>query len=546
MNIFIGGAWPYANGSLHIGHLSALLGGDVLARYYRLKGDKVLYVSGSDCHGTPITLRAKKEGVEPGIISNRFHQEFSDCFNRLGFSYDHYGRTDSEDHKTFVKEFFQNLYSSGALYDKQTDQAYCPACSQFLPDRFVTGTCPECGKPARGDQCDNCGSLLDPSQLHERKCGICSQEPQFKPTRHLFISLSKYEDTIKEWVSKSEGWRSNAIGMTLRYLNEGLKDRAVTRDIDWGISVPVEGFENKKIYVWVEAVLGYLSASKKAAQDIGYSFEDFWHRLDGSLHYYIHGKDNIPFHSVILPGLLLAAGGYKLPDRIISSEYETLEGKKISTSGNWAVWVPYLLKKYDPDSIRFFFISNGPEKKDSDFSWNEFIQSHNTELVNQFGNLVNRSLVFLNKSYCLNVPSGTLDSEIESLIESTYHTCGKAIEYGNFRDALDKVLALVRFGNRYFDEQKPWITIKEDSDKCSQTLFNLVQVIVNLSVLFEPFIPFASKKLRELLNVTGTPKWEPAYIPSDASLNEPYILFNRLDKKLAEEELNKLISARQC
>lgn len=540
MNIFIGGAWPYANGSLHIGHLSALLGGDVLARYYRLKGDRVIYVSGSDCHGTPIALRAKKEGVAPEVISGRFHAEFEDCFKRLGFSYDHYGRTDSEQHKAFVRKFFQELYDKGALYEKQIEQAYCPVCRQFLPDRFVTGTCPKCGKPARGDQCDHCGSLLDPSQLEGRKCGICGEEPRFRPTRHLFISLSEYEETIREWVSESDGWRSNAIGMTLSYLNEGLKDRAVTRDIDWGIDVPVEGFEDKKIYVWVEAVLGYLSASKKAAQDIGYDYDDFWCDSDNSLHYYIHGKDNIPFHSVILPGLLLAAGGLKLPDRIISSEYETLEGRKISTSGNWAVWVPYLLENYHPDSIRFFFINNGPEKKDSDFSWNAFIQCHNTELVNQFGNLVNRTLVFLKKSYGLTVPEGVLRSDIKQLIENTYIACGRSIEEGNFRDALEKVLDLVRYGNRYFDEEKPWITIKEDSDKCSTTLFNLVQIIVNLAVLFEPFIPFASNKLRELLNFADGLKWVPAYIPSEAMINEPSILFERLDKKLAEEELKKL------
>ncbi len=549
MNIFIGGAWPYANGSLHIGHLSALLGGDVLARYYRLKGEKVLYVSGSDCHGTPITLRARKEGVEPASISKRYHSEFKDCFERLGFSYDYYGHTDSEDHKAFVQGFFKNLYEKGALYETQTEQAFCPRCSQFLPDRFVTGSCPHCGKAAKGDQCDHCGSLLDPVSLQGRKCGLCGEEPQFRRTSHLFLPLSQYEERIREWVSHANSWRANAIGMTLRYLNEGLKDRAVTRDIDWGIQVPVEGYEVKKIYVWVEAVLGYLSASKRAALDQNLNLEDFWGKESDTRHYYIHGKDNIPFHSVILPALLMAKGGLKLPDTLLSSEYETLEGKKISTSGNWAVWVPYLLEHYDPDAIRFFFIANGPEKRDSDFSWNEFIQCHNIELVNQFGNLVNRTLVFIKKNYGLKIPRGHVSPSIKSILESTYKTCGNAIEEGSFREALEAVVNLVRFGNRYFDEQKPWITLSESPEECAQTLYNLIQIIANLTVLFEPFIPFATHKLRELLNLhdnvgAGT-GWKPFYPLPEQSLSEPYILFTRLDKKLVREETERLLTSQR-
>lgn len=543
MTIFIGGAWPYANGSLHIGHLSSLLSGDILARYHRLKGDQVLYVSGSDCHGTPISLRARKEGVEPQAISTRYHQEFDTCFRKLGFSYDHFGYTDSEEHIAFVKEFIRDLYTSGCLYETQTDQTYCPKCGQFLPDRFVTGLCPHCKKPARGDQCDDCGSLLDPSQLIERRCGICGEEPEVRPARHLFIPLSRYEEKIKKWVSEARGWRSNAVGMTCRYLNEGLPDRAVTRDIDWGIDVPVEGYEEKKIYVWVEAVLGYLSGSLWAAREKGFSFDDFWNEAKPSRHYYVHGKDNIPFHSVILPALLLAKGGLKLPDRIISSEYETLEGRKISTSGNWAIWIPTLLERYDPDTIRYFFIANGPEKKDSDFSWNEFIGCHNTELVNQFGNLVNRTLVFLKKSYALKVPQGNWESEIKAAVENTYTACSKAIEDGAFREALDAVSSLVRLGNRYFDEQKPWVTIKEDPSACSQTLFNLIQLIANLTVLFEPFIPFAAEKLCGFLGITpSNRKWESLFIPSGQQLEEPALLFERLDKKLAQEELERLLS----
>ncbi len=557
MKILIGGAWPYANGSLHIGHLSSLLGGDILARYYRLKGDTVCYVSGSDCHGTPITLRARKEGVSPGDISGRYHAEFSESFKRLGFSYDYYGHTDSDSHKAFVQDFFKALHNRGQLYEKEVAQTFCHRCNQFLPDRFVVGKCPHCGKDARGDQCDHCGSLLDPAQLLERRCAACGEEPSFKPSRHLFLPLSRFEEAIKAILENAVGWRQNAIGLTKRYLDEGLKDRAATRDIDWGVAVPVEGFEDKKIYVWVEAVLGYLSTCGAWCREKGLPFEDFWGAAqDDLIHYYIHGKDNIPFHTVILPSLLLAHGGLKLPDRIISSEYETLEGRKISTSGNWAVWVPYLLDHYHPDTIRYYFIANGPEKKDADFSWQEFYHSHNADLVGQFGNLVNRCLVFIQKSFGGKVPEGKPDHRICELISDTYGQCGLLIEQGAFRDALSQVFGLIRHANKYFDEQKPWVTIREDPAHCANTLYNCVQIIANLTVLLQPFIPFSLRNLNAQLNIENTEgealayhrnevpqgnRWQPFHLPCGHPLSEPRVLFERLDKNQAEEEKKKLL-----
>ena len=339
----------------------------------------------------------------------------------------------------------------------------------------------------------------------------------------------------------SQGWRANAVGLTKRYLDEGLQDRAATRDIDWGVDVPIEGFENKKIYVWLEAVLGYLSGCKEWCSGSGIDFDDMWDSASRDLrHYYVHGKDNIPFHTVILPVLLLAHGGLKLPDIIISSEYETLEGRKISTSGNWAVWVPYLLTRYQPDSIRYFFIANGPERKDSDFSWEEFVNGHNSDLLGQFGNLVNRTLIFIKKSFGLKIPTGRIDSEIQARIEDAYRSCGEFIEQGSFRDAFQVVFSLVRFTNKYFDEEKPWITIKEIPENCASVLFNCVQIISNLSVLFEPFIPFSCNKIKEMLNISVS-GWEPVYLEAGCSLGEPEILFERLDKKIASEEREKLL-----
>ncbi len=537
MDVFIGGAWPYANGSLHIGHIAALLPGDILARYFRLKGHNVCYVSGSDCHGTPIQIRANKEGVSPEQIANHYHNDFKECFDKLGFSYDLYNQTNDPYHNSFVQEFFTNLLNSGYIYKRTIEQAYCESCNQFLPDRFVVGKCPNCGNSAKGDQCDVCGSLLEPTNLVDRKCGICGKSPVFKASEHFFLALSKLEDFIKEYIYNSKGWRSNAIGMSQRYIDEGLRDRAVTRDLEWGISVPVEGFEGKKIYVWVEAVLGYLSASKKWTQTKGSDWKTLW--SDNSLHYYVHGKDNIPFHTIILPALLKAHGNLHLPDRIISSEYMTLEGRKISTSQNWAVWIPYLLKRYNPDSIRYFFIANGPEKRDTDFSWREFINSHNGELLGAYGNLVNRSLVFIQKSFDSRVPEGQCNPDIRKSLVELYATAESLIEHGNFKEAIDTIFSFIRSANKYFDEEQPWITAKDNVTKCKDTLHTCVQIIANLSILLEPFLPVSSSKVQNMLKLE-TSDWKYTEVASGSDLGTVSILFERIDKMTIEEETERL------
>jgi len=537
MNIFIGGAWPYANGSLHIGQIAALLPGDILARYFRLKGEKVCYVSGSDCHGTPIQLKAKKEGITPASIADRYHSEFSECFKRLGFSYDLYNRTDDQFHKDFVQDFFLDLNSSGYLYKKRVDQAYCNKCIQFLPDRFVVGFCPHCGSIARGDQCDTCGSLLDPTLLNERKCSICGESPVFNPSEHFFLSLSKLEPFICAYLGSAKGWRINAVNLSQRYVLEGLKDRAVTRDLELGIDVPVYGFEGKKIYVWVEAVLGYLSASKKWALQKGKDWEGFWN--GDCLHYYVHGKDNIPFHSIILPALLEAHGDLHFPDKIISSEYLTLEGRKISTSQNWAIWVPYILENYDPDSIRYFLISNGPEKRDTDFSWREFINSHNGELLGAYGNFVNRTLVFLQKSFASIIPQGKLNSAISNSLIDLFPRIGSLIEQGSFKDSLDSIFSFIRSVNKYFDEEQPWVSVSNNIEKCKDTLYTCVQIISNLSILLEPFLPFSSYKVRGFLNIDKF-DWGCIKVEGGSEIKNIERLFERIDKKVIEEEEQKL------
>ena len=537
MKVFIGGAWPYANGSLHIGHVAALLPGDILARYFRLKGSQVCYVSGSDCHGTPIQLRARQEGRSPQAIADYYHKEFEACFKELGFSYDLYNRTDDSYHKEFVSGFFHKLLDSGYIYRKTVEQAFCPACHQFLPDRFVIGSCPTCGSTARGDQCDSCGNLLDPGLLDNRKCSICQVTPIFKPSEHFFLALSHLEEFIQNYVNNSQGWRTNALRLSQRYLNEGLQDRAVTRDLDWGIDVPLDGYKGKKIYVWVEAVLGYLSASRKWALNNNANWTDFW--SEQSVHYYVHGKDNIPFHTIILPALLKAYGGLHLPDRIISSEYCTLEGRKISTSENWAVWIPDLLKRYHPDSIRYFFTINGPEKRDTNFSWQEFILRHNSELLGAFGNFVHRSLVFLQKYYSNRVPQGQCDKGFETAIQELYTQVGAYIEAGRFKKSLEEIFTFVRAANKYFDEQQPWLSIQEKPEQCADTLYTCLQVILNLSNILEPFLPFSCQKIRKMLGIEKA-CWQYRQISSESVLSNVEILFERIDKERINEEIDNL------
>lgn len=535
--ILIGGAWPYANGSLHIGHIASLLPGDVLARYHRAIGDHVYFVSGSDCHGTPVAIRAKKEGRTPQEISDHYHEEFKECFDKLGFSYDVYTKTSAAAHKHFVQEFHKKLYQNDYVYEKEVPQAYCETCDTFLADRFVVGKCPECGEDARGDQCDVCGTVLEPENLLEPACAICGKPVSFRNSEHLYIAISKLEDQLKKLVADHPEWRKNAIAFTNRYISEGLRDRALTRDLDWGISVPKENYESKTIYIWAENVLGYLSASKVAADKKDGDFEALWG--ENAKHYYVHGKDNIPFHTIILPALLIANDAkWHLPDQIVSSEYLTLEGRKISTSQNYALWVKDLLQRYEPDSIRYYFLANGPEKKDADFSWREYVHCHNGELLGAYGNFINRSLSFINKYWNGIVPDGTYNPEIYKELEQLYVTTGKLIEKGSFKDALRTLFDFIRAANKFFDTEQPWVTRTNNETACKNTLYQCVQIIANLAVLLYPFLPFSSGKVCGWLNIDHN--WEPHSVPAGYQLPEIEILFQRIDKKVIEEESEKL------
>jgi methionyl-tRNA synthetase len=429
------------------------------------------------------------------------------------------------------------MYGGKYIYEQEAPQAFCERCNTALADRFVIGRCPECNEQARGDQCDACGNVLDPDNLIKPQCSICGNSVIFRSTKHLFIATSKLENELTAYLDSRPHWRKNAIAFTRRYINEGLRDRAVTRDLDWGIDVPKDGYEDKKIYIWAENVLGYLSMSKVVAEQRGENYDDLWG--DDSRHYYVHGKDNIPFHTIILPSLMLANGGsWKLPDDIISSEFVTLEGRKISTSQNWAIWVKDIVDRYNPDSIRYFIFANGPEKRDADFTWREFVNSHNGELLGAYGNFVNRTLAFVHKYFNAAVPEGSLRPDISRKISELYIVVGKLIEGGNLKEAIDTIFEFVRFGNKYFDTEKPWEARNTNMKSCSDTLYNCVQIIANLAVLLEPFLPFSSEKIIQWLSIENG--WSVKNVPVGFSISVPEILFERLDKKIVDEELERL------
>ncbi len=523
-NIVIGGAWPYANSSLHLGHLAALLPGDVLARYYRENGDNVIYVSGTDCHGTPITQRAKKEGRTAKEIAEEYHNEFVKTFKNIGFTYDLYGKTEDECHKRTVQKMLERMYKNGYIYEKADRQPFCDHCNRFLADRELTLTCPSCGKQCKGDQCD-CGYIPTEEDLDGATCVECGEKVHLRDNKNLYLALSKLQPQIEEYFNKnSNNWRLNSKRETEKYIKEGLRDRAVTRDLDWGVDVTIPGYENKKMYVWIEAVLGYITMTQKYCAEKGLDWKKFW-KNDESKIYMIHGKDNIIFHSIILPALLIAMDdNYKLPDVMISSEYLNIDYEKISKSKGNGITIDDMIKDYDVDTLRYFLIANGPEKRDSNFSINEYVTIHNSEITNKYGNLVNRTLNFKGLD-C--VPNGQMNPEIEKKIDKTYKEAGDDIENGEFKKATLVIMHLVEEGNKYYDSRKPWEQINNDEAEFNDTIYTCINLIANLSNLYEPFMPNSSRKIREYL---GLEKgiWQKVIINPNTKIADVKPLFARI------------------
>ena len=553
--IFIGVAWPYANGPLHMGHIAGCyLAADIFARYHRMKGNEVLMVSGSDAHGTPITIRADQEGVEPSVILDRYHAQFLDTWQRLGITFDLFTTTHTENHQRVVQDIFRRLQEQDYIYADTMLLAHCAGCSRFLPDRYVEGTCPHCGNDrARGDQCDNCGHTLDPIELVAPRCSICGDTPDFRDSEHFFLRLSAFEKPLLDWIGDKEFWRPNVANSTRGFLQGGLKDRAISRDLTWGVPLPMEGYEGKRIYVWFEAVIGYLSAAVEWAERSGKpdAWEDFW-KDDNTKAYYFIGKDNIPFHSIIWPAMIMAYGGLNLPYDVPANEFLSLENRKFSTSQNWALWVPDYLDRYDPDPLRYMLSINMPETGDTDFSWNEFVRRNNDELVATYGNLVNRVLRFTYRNFDGQVPVDAAppeDAEI-TLLESARQAMAdvdSSLYHTRFRAGISRAFALAQESNRYLDSRAPWQSIKTDRADAARSLGAAIQVLNCLKVILSPYLPFTSQKVHEFLGFDGDVSAEPwdfdslvGNIKPGAPLRNPSALYTKLDAAVAEQEAEQL------
>lgn len=541
MNIIVGISWPFANGDLHIGHAASSLPGDVIARYHRLKGNPVIMVSGSDCHGTPIDVKALQEGKKAKDIVDVCHSAFLKDFKELGFSFDLYNRTDDPYHKDFVKEQFQKYYENGYLYEKREEQLYCTHCQMFLADRYIVGVCPKCGASIKGDECEKCGSLLSIEEVEDTKCAICGNLTSIKETKNLYFSLSKFQKEIQNLVDKHRfDWRENAIKFTEKYLKEGIIDRCASRSLNWGIDIPITGYEDKKIYGWFENVWGYVTASKKYCEQNHLNWEDFWKEKGPSQIYLVHAKDNIPFHTVIFPSLLLATKeGYRMPDKIISDCHITIEGEKLSKSKGNYIPVRYLLDRYPVDAIRYFFLYNEATKRDFNFSWRDFICSINGELLGKWGNFVHRNLVFIHKFFSGKIDEYPVNVEVEKALRHLFEIVGKDIEEGNTREGLHKIFEYISYANKYFDENEPWILAHENREKCKEILYNCCTIILNINTLLKPYLPISTEKVECYLGCSQD-KWTYQMLGKIELTSEIKPLYERYDKSRVDEEISYL------
>lgn len=545
--IFIGVAWPYASGPRHIGHAAgAYIPADVFARYHRMKGDEVLMVSGSDQHGTPITVRADREKTTPQEIAERFHKLHEKCFRRLGISYDLYWKTSESNHKWIVQDVFLTLKKRGHIYESVMTSPFCTNCNRFMPDRYIEGECPHCHfDAARGDQCDRCGKLLDPFDLLAPTCKICGKTPAPRETKHFFMRLSAFESPLRKWLEGKEFWRPHVLNLTRAWLEEGLKDRAVTRDLDWGVEIPIGGYEGKRIYVWFEAVIGYLSTSVEWARrsEDAEKWKQWWYNPQAR-HYYFIGKDNIPFHTIVWPAILT---GYdeklQLPYDVPANAYLNTGGEKMSAGRGIGVWLPELLDAFDPDALRYYVCAIMPENRDTEFTFEDFAAKNNSELLAVYGNFVHRTLTFTAKHFDGKVPSlGFCDASDRAMIraiEEQWKKVGQNLEYAHFKDALKDAIHLARLGNQYFDRKAPWDLIKRSKEQCATAIHICLRLCKALALIMSPFIPFSSQKLWQMLGYSGEVherRWEEALeeIPEGQRITVSRPLFVKIEIESSE------------
>ncbi len=539
-------ALPYANGPVHIGHLAGVyVPADIYVRYMRMKGEDVLLIGGSDEHGVPITIKAKKEGITPQDVVDKYHNIIKDSFEKFGISFDVYSRTSSKIHHETATEFFETLNEKGEFIEKSTEQFYDADANQFLADRYITGTCPHCkNEKAYGDQCESCGTSLNATDLIDARSSITGNKPQLKETKHWYLPLDKYEPFLKEWIlEEHKEWKPNVYGQCKSWLDNGLHPRAVTRDLTWGVPVPIEGADGKVLYVWFDAPIGYISATKELTPD----WEKYWKAKDSRMIHFI-GKDNIVFHCIIFPAMLKAEGSYILPENVPSNEFLNLEGDKISTSRNWAVWLHEYLEEFPEkqDVLRYVLTANAPETKDNDFTWKDFQARNNNELVAIFGNFVNRTLVLTHKYFGGLVPeAGELtdfDKETLAQIPVLKAEVEKNLETFHFREALKVAMNLARLGNKYLADTEPWKVIKTDEERVKTILNISLQISANLSTLMEPFLPFTAERLRGFLNIDRI-EWadiNEQVIAAGHQINKPELLFEKIEDATIQAQVDKL------
>ena len=551
-------ALPYANGPIHIGHLAGVyVPADIYARYLRSKGNDVLFIGGSDEHGVPITIKARKEGVSPQDIVDRYHNIIKKSFEEFGISFDVYSRTSAPVHHETASEFFEHLYKEGKFIEKTSEQYYDEEAGAFLADRYITGTCPHCGfEKAYGDQCESCGTSLSPLELINPKSALSGNIPELKETKHWYLPLDQYEDWLNEWILKGhkKDWKSNVYGQVKSWVDQGLKPRAVTRDLDWGVKVPIEGAEGKVLYVWFDAPIGYISASKEWSQKTGKDWEPYWKSDDSKLVHFI-GKDNIVFHCIIFPAMLKAEGSYILPDNVPANEFLNLENDKISTSRNWAVWLHEYLEEFPgkQDVLRYVLTANAPETKDNDFTWKDFQARNNNELLAIFGNFVNRTLVLTQKYFEGKVPAlnelTQSDKETLEALKGYPDKISHSLDLYRFREALSELMNLARLGNKYLTDNEPWKLFKTDKDRVATILNISLQIAASLAILGEPFLPFSAEKLRKMLNqeVLG---WDNAgnseLLKVGHELGKPEFLFEKIEDSDVEKQVQKLLATKEA
>lgn len=542
-------ALPYTNGPIHIGHLAGVyVPADIYARYLRMQDKDVTFICGSDEHGVAISMKAKKEGVSPREIIDKYHNIIKQSFVDFGITFDNYSRTSAKIHHETASEFFKKLYDDGKFIEEVTEQLYDPEAEQFLADRFVTGTCPKCGHDeAYGDQCEKCGTSLNATDLINPKSTISGAVPILKKTKHWFLPLENYEVFLKQWilVDHKKDWKPNVYGQVKSWIDDGLRPRAVTRDLDWGIPVPVEGAEGKVLYVWFDAPIGYISSTKEWAAREGKAWEPYWKSDDTKLVHFI-GKDNIVFHCVIFPAMLKAEGSYILPDNVPANEFLNLEGNKLSTSKNWAVWLHEYLEDFpgQQDVLRYTLTATAPETKDNDFTWKDFQARNNNELVAIFGNFINRVAVLTHKYYDGNVPqpSSFMEIDTKTLEEMKAYPAviGSSIERYRFREAQGELMNLARLGNKYLADEEPWKTIKTDEERTKTVMYVALQIAAALAVLSEPFLPFTSNKLKTILNYDADNWGALKSLETGHQIGQAELLFSKIEDEQIQKQLDKL------